>query len=114
MADTLTTLFTKLIFEKEKNFLDDVSLIESLNSQILTSIDIKPPKNFTTDFKYVRFVPDETTNDSGNNLFRFRQVGERIIEDKELKVPRYVKLSWTPKKFENDNLRLLLRRFTQK
>ena len=115
MTDTLATIFTKLVFDKEKEFQDDVSLVESLNSQILTSIDIKPPTDFRADFKYIRFTPDETTNDSGINQFRFRQIGERVIEDRELKkVPHYNQLSWTPKKFENDNLRLLLRRFTQK
>ena len=112
----LETIFNKLVFEKENDFMGGRNLVESYASTTLTTIDIEPPggkhTRFSTKFVYNTFEIDETTNDTGINPTRFKQVSlnnERVFAQKS--IPRYISLQWTPLKIQSDFINIILPRY---
>jgi hypothetical protein len=73
----------------------------TLPSNHITVIDVPEVKEFTGNFVYNFFVPDEATNDSGNVIRKFAQKRtdqlDVSFDDKtSSRIPRYIRLSYKP------------------
>jgi len=64
-------------------------------SRIATLVDVPDPQNVSVSFQYNYFTPDERVNDSGDSISQ-RSIQDADIIDIIDKVPRFVKITWSP------------------
>jgi hypothetical protein len=80
----------------------------SLPSKEAYLIDVPDVKNFSAEFKYNFFVPDEGITEDGSVPRRLlEKAGETVdasfVESAAKRIPRYVRLTWSPVVMNADN-----------